>query len=133
MAEEEVVILEADGATSNEEGFAPIEEENSEEGTSLEIVAFDEGATQTKKKKLLLLLLAGGILLLAIIVAIIVIIKLKSHPEAPPAVVAKVEEAPIKEQFSPSRLDGMIKKAHLLYEQGNKDEALKIYEKNRNL
>ena len=130
MAEEEVVILEADGATSSEEGFAPIEEENSEEGTGLEIVAFDEGATQTKKKKLLLLLLAGGILLLAIIVAIIVIIKLKSHTETPPAVVTKVEETPIiKEQFSPSRLDGMIKKAHLLYEQGNKDEALKIYEK----
>jgi len=129
MAEEEVVILEGDGEVSSEEGFAPIEEENSEEATSLNLIALNEEETPAKKKKLLLFLVAAGILLLTIIMAMLIIIKLKSNPPIPPVTVTKVEDKPIiKEQFSPSRLDGMIKKAHLLYEQGNKEEALKIYE-----
>lgn len=128
MAEEEVVILEADPSTPQEEGFAPIEEEGSEEA-SLEGLAQIEQSAQSKKK-LLIMLVAGGVLLLAVIAAIIVLIKLKSHPAPEPVAVVKTEEKPVtKEQFSPSRLDSMIKKANVLYEQGNKDEALKIYEK----
>ncbi|WP_060825416.1 tetratricopeptide repeat protein [Sulfurospirillum cavolei] len=128
MAEEEVVILEADPSTPTEEGFAPIEEEASEETASAEN-AEDELAKHAKKR-LLILLVAAGVLLLAIIIAIIVILKLKSHPTPSPAPIVKHEEKPIvKEQFSPSRVDSMIKKAHVLYEQGNKDEALKLYEK----
>jgi len=129
MAEEEVIILEGDAEESNEEGFAPIEEENSEEAAGLNLAALKEEATQAKKKKLLLLLVAGGVLLLSIIMVILIMIKLRSHPPIAPLIDTKVEEKPlVKEQFSPSKLDGMIKKAHLLYEQGNKDEALKIYE-----
>lgn len=81
MAEEEVVILEADPSTPTEEGFAPIEEEASEE-TASEENAEDELAKHAKKR-LLILLVAAGVLLLAIIIAIIVILKLKSHPTPP--------------------------------------------------
>jgi tetratricopeptide (TPR) repeat protein len=128
MAEEEVVILEADPAASQEEGFAPIEEEAGED-VSLEGALLSEQTTKSKKK-LLIMLIAGGVLLLGMIIAVIVVLKLKSHPApAAPAPIAKKEEPVFKEQFSPSRLDSMIKKANVLYEQGNKDEALKIYEK----
>ena len=133
MAEEEVVILEADPSsalTVTEEGFAPIEDENAEE-TAAATAAFSEDEEQKNKskKKLLILLILGAVLLLAIIISLVVIIKNKN--KAPrPIVAEKVVDKPIvKEQFSPSRIDGMIKKAHLLYEQGNKDDALKIYEK----
>lgn len=33
-----------------------------------------------------------------------------------------------KSQFSPSKIENMIKKANVLYEKGDKDDALKIYE-----
>ena len=130
---EEVVILEADPSsalTVTDEGFAPIEDENAEE-TAATTAAFSEEEVQKgkSKKKLLILLILGVILLLGIIMALVVIIKNKKNIPAP-APIEKVVEAPVvKEQFSPSRIDGMIKKAHLLYEQGNKEEALKIYEK----
>ena len=137
MAEEEVVILEAadsslDGGSA-EEGFAPIEEENSEDTADAASASELEEEEQKKKnkKKLLLLLIAGGVILLAIIIALVVIIKHKKSQATKAPIVAEqaVEKPIVKEQFSPSKIEGMIKKAHLLYEQGNKDDALKIYEK----
>lgn len=133
MAEEEVVIVEADPSSALsvvEEGFAPIEEESADE-TAAASAAFDEVEEQKgkSKRKLLLLLILGAVLLLGIIITLVVIIKNKNKIPEPVVIEKTVEKPVVKEQFSPSKLDGMIKKAHLLYEQGNKDDALKIYEK----
>ncbi|WP_263833696.1 tetratricopeptide repeat protein [Sulfurospirillum oryzae] len=130
MAEEAVVILEADPLATTEEGFAPIEEENAEETAAASAAqTVDDEQKIKSKKKLLIFLVLGAVLLLGIIIAIVVIIKNK-HKTPEPIVVEKAVEKPVtKEQFSPSKLEGMIKKAHLLYEKGNKDDALKIYEK----
>ncbi len=133
MAEEEVVIVEADPSSAitvvTEEGFAPIEEENADENTTASTASEEDEQKSKSKKKLLILLILGAVLLLGIIITIVVIIKNKNKAPSP-APIEKVVEKPVtKEQFSPSKLDGMIKKAHLLYEQGNKDDALKIYEK----
>lgn len=132
MAEEEVIILEADASSNDaEESFAPIEEERTDEITASEVLPLNQEFVQQKsKKKLIILLIAGVILLLGIIVTLLLILNSKKETPITPTVVEKEEEKPyIKEQFSPSKLDSLIKKAHLLYEQGNKDEALKIYEK----
>ena len=132
MAEEEVVILEADPLSTTEEGFAPIEEENAAETAAADSAAAQDEEDEQKsksKKKLLMLLILGAVLLLSIIIALVIIIKNK-HKTPEPIIMEKTVEKPVnKEQFSPSKIDGMIKKAHLLYEQGNKDDALKIYEK----
>jgi len=132
MAEEEVVILEADPLSTTEEGFAPIEEENAAETAAADSAAAQDEEDEQKsksKKKLLMLLILGAVLLLSIIIALVIIIKNK-HKTPEPVIIEKTVEKPVnKEQFSPSKIDGMIKKAHLLYEQGNKDDALKIYEK----
>ncbi|KFL34058.1 MULTISPECIES: tetratricopeptide repeat protein [unclassified Sulfurospirillum] len=129
---EEVVILEADPlSTSEDEGFAPITEEGAEETATASVIQNEEDEQKRKsKKKLLILLILGSLLLLGIIIAIVIIINTKNRAANAPVAIAQVVEKPaIKEQFSPSKLEGMIKKAHLLYEQGNKDDALKIYEK----
>ena len=123
--EEEVIILEA-----TEENFAPIEDENQDEekDSQASTIALD---TDKSKKKIFLLLGIGIVLLLAIILAIVIIIKNKNKTSsAQPIEVEKVvEKQAIKEQFSPSKLENMIKKANVLYEKGDKGDALKIYEK----
>lgn len=132
MAEEEVVILEAEPSSALsvvEEGFAPIEEESADENAAASTASDEDEQKSKAKKKLLILLILGATLLLAVIITLIVIIKNKNKVPAPVPIEKVVEKSVPKEQFSPSKLDGMIKKAHLLYEQGNKDEALKIYEK----
>ncbi len=131
MAEEEVVILEA-APSSQEESFAPMQDETVlEESTTqaLENEATQDAQKNQKKKKYLLLGILLGVLLLALIAGIVIFLLKESAPKEPS--LQKVTEevkAPPKPQFSPSKLEGMIKKANLLYEQGNKDEALKIYE-----
>ena len=132
MAEEEVVILEAENTPSNEEeSFALIEEERTDEITPSEVVPLNQNKKRSPaKKRLLILLIAGVILLIGIMVALLLILNAKDTVSQTPIIKEKEEEKILqKEQFSPSKLDSMIKKAHLLYEQGNKEEALKIYEK----
>ena len=128
MAEEEIIILEA-GA--EEEGLSLIEDEIllEDEAAQKEEEKNQEISKVKSKKRMILLSLLGIVILLGIIVAIV--IKSLTKEPAPialePEVVAP-KELP-KPQFSPSKLETMIKKANLLYEQGNKDDALKIYER----
>ena len=119
--EEEVVILEA-----SDENFAPIEDENQEDAKS------SQEAEQTQergkaKKKLALLLVLGSVLLLIIVIILVLLFKNKNHPIEAPLEIPKVVEKQVqKEQFSPSKIENMIKKANVLYEKGDKDDALKI-------
>lgn len=122
--EEEVVILEA-----SDENFAPIEDADQDD-----VKAFQETQdTQNKskaKKKLALLLVVGTILLLIIAIVLVLLLKNKNQPiEAPIEVPKVVEKQTPKEQFSPSKIENMIKKANVLYEKGDKGDALKIYER----
>jgi len=125
MAEEEVVILEG---TPSEENFAPMEEETSPDET-LASEEEEKALKQKSKKKLMLFVGLGVFVLLTIIITIIMLIVFKKKPVPPPIAPPVVEEVIPKPQFSPSKLETMIKKANLLYEQGNKDDALKIYER----
>lgn len=128
MAEEEVVILEAAPA---EESFTLIQDENVLEENDAQKQEEENAQLQKQKlrKKFILFGAIGGLLLLAVVITIIVLLLTKKEPT--PSLV--VEEAPHKSvpkpQFSPSKLETMIKKANLLYEQGNKEDALKIYER----
>ena len=135
MAEEEVVILEAEpsssdnASSSSEEGFAPIEAENAEEsGGALEVID-QEAQEQKAKKRLMLFIILGALLLLGVVIALVIVAKHKTKAPPMPIVKEEPEKPIVKEQFSPSKIEGMIKKANVLYEQGHKDEALKIYEK----
>lgn len=126
MAEEEVVILEAN---PSEESFAPMEEESSLEETALAQEEEEKALKAKSKKKLMVFVGLGVFVLLAIIATIIFLVFFKKKPVPPPAPPPVVENVIPKPQFSPSKLETMIKKANVLYEQGNKDEALKIYER----
>ncbi len=126
MAEEEVVILEA---TPSEENFAPMEEETTLEEAQASEEEVEKALQEKSKKKLKLFVGLGVFILLAIITTIVLLVVFKKKPPPPPIAPPVVEEVIPKPQFSPSKLETMIKKANLLYEQGNKEDALKIYER----
>ncbi len=119
--EEEIIILESDDETS--------ELESKKRATS----EADDKLIQKNRinKTLLLAIVAIFSLLLIIIIAIIVILKTK-HVEKPKLInTQEIVQKLIKKErvslFSPSKIDKMIQKANLLYEQGDKPKALKIY------
>ena len=120
MAEEEIIILDAE--ESDKDSDKAKEQQKSEK-------SFVE-----KNKKLLII--GGGIFALLLIIIIVVIVSLSRSKQA------KIEDVNTTQivdklnkknsnlnQFSPSNLDNMIKKANLLYERGNKKEALDIYKR----
>ena len=118
MAEEEIIILEA----GNDEELTPKQEDKKESKQTLD-----------KKKKLIIL---GGSIFTLLLIIIIIIIVSTSGSEEP--IVSDVNTSEIADklnnktelaQFSPSHLENMIKKANLLYEGGNKEEALKVYKR----
>ncbi len=120
MAEEEIIILETDDESelldSNKESKKP-------------------DSNGDKKKKIILLSAIIGVVVLLLIVLIVIIIIKKKEPEKKPIDVnttelaKKLNQRENIAQFSPSHLENMIKKANLLYERGNKEEALKIFKK----
>ena len=118
MAEEEIIILDE----SDDEELAPKQEEKKESELSLD-----------KKKKLVLI---GGSVFTLLLVIIIIILISTSGSEEPiildintSEIADKLNKKPQLRQFSPSHLENMIKKANLLYEGGNKKEALKVYKR----
>ena len=130
MAEEEAVII-LEGSEEQAESFTLMADENVEEQKGDDLAAQEEELKKRRsKKRLMLLLIIGTALLLAIIVALVIILKNKTI-KAPlePLHVEQIEPIKPKEQFTPSKLENMIKKANVLYERGNKDDALKIYER----
>ena len=118
MAEEEIIILDA---------------EESSDST-------DKKKVKTKKKQPIkdnkkLLIIGGGVIGLVFIIIIIVIISLSSSKETQIAdinttqIADKLNKKNDLGQFSPSHLENMIKKANVLYERGNKEEALNVYKR----
>jgi len=115
--EEEVIVLEE----AQEE--SPSEEEEAEK------------AQQEKKRKQQKLLLFGavGLAVLAVILLIVVIVIKKKKPPAtdvnPSKIVQKIRSGEeTKPMATPSQIEQMIKKANLLYDRGQKKEALNLFE-----
>lgn len=130
MAEEEIVILEDDGDEEIRSIDSP--EFQLEDKESL---AQEAGAKTPKKidKKLLWLGGAGGGLFLLIVLLIFLIVQ--GAKEVQPSTIDTTQLARDLQQrrapdqtFGPSRLETMLQKANMLYDQGNKTEALKLYE-----
>ena len=116
MAEEEIIILEA-----GDEESTPKKEEKKEK------------QPLDKKKKFIII---GGSVFAFLLIVIIIIIVSSSGSEEPmvsdvntTSIVDKLNKKNNFTQFSPSHLENMIKKANLLYERGNKEEALKVYKR----
>lgn len=127
MAEEEIIILEAG---PQEEGFSLIQDEILLEDAAAQKQEEEEQVLHKvqSRKRIIILGLFAGLLLLGLILALVISSLTKEQaPLEPEIEVIPQQEAP-KPQFSHSKLETMIKKANLLYEQGNKDDALKIYE-----
>ena len=122
MPEEEIIILETD---DEEEDSSPPKKEQEQEA---------QEKLEDKKKKLVILGSIVGVVLLVIIIVIVLFLK-NSQENAnivdinTTELAKKINKRDNIPQFSPSRLENMIKKANLLYERGNKEEALKIYKK----
>jgi len=119
MAEEEIIILEA----SEDESSAPKKEEKTNQKQPLD-----------KKKKLIII--GGSLFALFFVIIITILILSKSGSQEPTVtdvnttiIADKLNKRNDFGQFSPSHLENMIKKANLLYEGGNKEEALKVYKK----
>jgi tetratricopeptide (TPR) repeat protein len=120
---QEIVILESDNN----------DEEEVQEAIDKEIENNDAKAKEKKKKKLLIIIIAIFSFLLIVMIVMIVVIKMR-HIEKPKVIdTAKIVQKLIKKEnvspFSASKIDKMIQKANLLYEQGEKPKALKIFEK----
>ncbi len=121
MAEEEIIILEE---SDDEKESAPKEEKKEKKSKP----------TLDKKKKLIII---GGVSVFLLLLIIIIIIIVSTRGSQEPRVLDvnttqiadKLNNKADFGQFSPSRLENMIKKANLLYEGGNKEEALRVYKR----
>ncbi len=132
MAKEEVIILEAPSAL--DEGFTPIEDDTNAQEEQKTPLSHEEDEIlfqkHKKRRKLLLILsLILGLFLVAMTTFLVMAWLKKSHSqELISSPVTQEDNTSLKPQFSSSKLEEMVAKAHLLYEQGNKEEALKLYE-----
>ena len=137
--DENVVILE-EAEFEQDEETAPLEEQDS--GDSEYMVSLDElepvapeqpAEVQEvgKKSKKKLFVIGGAAGVLALILTVILFLVFKSDKKPPideRQIVKNIEEHYESQKFGSSKIDDMIAKANLLYEKGNKFEALKIYE-----
>ncbi|MBL0686837.1 MAG: hypothetical protein JJV95_04580 [Sulfurospirillum sp.] len=125
MAEDEDIII--------------FEEDENKEQTSQteELKEIEEEEKEDEKKNNTNLILISSIvflsLLIVIAVATIIVYKSGSHePQVTDinttSIATKLNKKTDLNQFSPSHLENMIKKANVLHESGNKEEALKVYE-----
>ena len=139
--DENVVILEESEANTELSDKAPQQEEQeSNEGDDL--VSLDELESVTpeqpadakeddKKSKKKLFIIAGSAGALVIILAVVLFFVFRGEKKPPideKQIVKDIEEHYESQKFGSSKIDDMIAKANLLYEKGNKFEALKIYE-----
>ncbi|MDO8454740.1 MAG: tetratricopeptide repeat protein, partial [Sulfurimonas sp.] len=116
-ANEEIIIIEESEVTDFQS--APKDEEKATKESPL------------KNKKLLIFGGAGALLLLIIIIALILIFKSSKEEKAPPPTTTteKKEVKKVQEPIEASKLENMIAKANYLYSNGNKEEALSLYER----
>ena len=139
--DENVVILEESEAnTELSDKASQQEEQESNEGDDL--VSLDELESVTpeqpadakeddKKSKKKLFIIAGSAGALVIILAVVLFFVFRGEKKPPideKQIVKDIEEHYESQKFGSSKIDDMIAKANLLYEKGNKFEALKIYE-----
>lgn len=134
MADDNVVILEeADPKKPNGEQKGANEEESLVSLDSLQEESKEEKSDQivvkkSKKKPLII----GSVAVLLIIIltsAIFFILNKDKTSKIDPSQIAKdIKERFEVQKFGASKIDDMIQKANILYEKGNKFEALKIYE-----
>ncbi|MFK5881550.1 MAG: hypothetical protein QM482_05000 [Sulfurospirillum sp.] len=125
MAEEEVVILEA------EDDISPLINAQTEESTTKP----SNGSKNGDNNKKLFTIVIGSLVALLIIIALIVLVLVLKNKQQPKVenintqeIVKKLTKKENIYQFSKSKVENMIKKANLLYEKGQKQKALKIYE-----
>ena len=137
--DENVVILE-EAEFEQDEETAPLEEQDS--GDSEYMVSLDElepvapeqpaevqEVGKKSKKKLFVIGGAAGVLVLILTVVLFLVFKSNKKPPIDERQIVKdIEEHYESQKFGSSKIDDMIAKANLLYEKGNKFEALKIYE-----
>lgn len=131
MAEENVVILEEADESRDEklqdEGLISLDSLQEEQAKSDQ----PEKIVVKKSKKKLLIIVAIAALVSAILIAIILffIFKEDKSSDIDPSKLARdIEDRFEVQKFGASKIDDMIQKANILYEKGNKFEALKIYE-----
>ncbi len=123
MAEEEVVILEA------EDEISPLVSTDKEESTTKDT----HDLTNNNKNKKLIIIAGAAVAFLIILIftVVIIVLKNKQPPKAQNVdtqeIVKKLTKKENVRQFSKSKVENMIKKANLLYEKGEKEKALKIY------
>ena len=117
--EEEIVIIEDSDAAAQ----GSVDEEG--------INAEDAGVKEDKKR----LLIFGGIAILLVLVitvlVVVLVVKIKKRHEQKPLSTAAIEKQlqkrPVK-KIEPSKLENLIAKANYLYTNGQKEQALKLYE-----
>ncbi|QKG29822.1 tetratricopeptide repeat protein [Campylobacter sp. RM16187] len=131
MAEENVVILEEADESKNEklqdEGLISLDSLQEEQAKSDQ----PEKIVVKKSKKKLLIIVAIAALVSAILIAIILFFVFKEDKSSdidPSKLAREIEDRFEVQKFGASKIDDMIQKANILYEKGNKFEALKIYE-----
>lgn len=137
--DENVVILEEAETQLSDKEPRPEEQEG---GESDELVSLDElepvvpeqtvdVQDDAKKSKKKLFIIAGSAGTLVIILAVVLFFVFRGEKKPPideKQIVKDIEEHYESQKFGSSKIDDMIAKANLLYEKGNKFEALKIYE-----
>lgn len=132
--EEEVVILEGsddldeitDLALEGEESD-PIKEELSNPEYQDEIIQEEKN---NRRQKLIIIISAVFLVIIITILIILILIKLNKKPPQPEQTTQIIEKIQKKEKtnkFTPSKIDKMLQHANILYEKGNKLEALDIY------
>ena len=115
MAEEEIIIIE--------------EEEAAGVDASLEERYKDTSSVQTSKKKYILIGSAISVLLIIVVLTLL----LSSDEKQPYANTIEISPTQTEQEeiksLSSSQLEKMIKRANILYAQGEKKDALKLYER----
>lgn len=133
MADDNVVILEeADAKKPNDEQKGQTEEESLISLDALQDSSKEPPSEQivVKKSKKKLFIFGGiGILLVIALATTLFFATRDKKPQLDPSQLARdIEDRFEVQKFGASKIDDMIQKANILYEKGNKFEALKIYE-----
>ena len=116
MAEEEIIIIEEEEAAGISSDFED---------------RYDDEHTQGSSSKKKLILIIAPLLTLLLILIPLLFLDSDDSPRYPKEIQINHEqtEPDHLKQLSSSELEQMIKRANILYEQGQKDDALKLYEK----
>ncbi len=114
MAEEQddIIILEEGDDESKPE--APLEEESGE---------------KSNKKNIIIIVALSVVLLIVVIVLVLFLLKNKKDDNAlnTNQIVKQIIKKENSTQFSPLKIERLIKKANILYKKGDKQDALKLY------